>query len=287
MCSFAVQIREEQSGLPTGLEREAGCIHTGQRGGSSEQQEHQRLWCQVFGAAHGRAQPPGEQIIQEILISFVSSYPSELHIGNVTFSGGHVTQEISQPPPPPSSCTHQSGPELWAEDICQRLHLPSERWIERFYRGKADLSSRVPRGSLTSRVAHYLKHQLQPSPQDGDNQSAPRQPLSARVNEEQAGPGFSHFYRFSKYWADKLVRHQEGNSSGCSAQPYICPHHVPLCNHPVALWCIAKQQQKKQKTKWLKNHHAWRHRHQTLVFVYGQYLTLVLYYCSTSGAFCP
>lgn len=183
MCPFAVQIREEQPGLPAGLEREAGCIHIGQRGGSAKQQEHQRLWCQVVGAAHGRSQPPGEQIIQEILISFVSSYPSELHIGNFTFSGGHVTQELSQhnnhpPPPPPHfhaprvglSC----GLKISVRDCICRLNDELKGLTE----DKADLSSRFPRGSLTSRVAHYLTHRLQPSPQHGDNQSAPGQPVS-------------------------------------------------------------------------------------------------------------
>lgn len=85
LYSFAVQVREEQPGFPAGLEREAGCIHTCQRGGSSQQQEQQWLWCQILGAAHGQSQPPGEQIIQEIVISFVSYSPSELHIGQPHF----------------------------------------------------------------------------------------------------------------------------------------------------------------------------------------------------------
>lgn len=70
-CPFAVQVREEQPGFPAGLEREAGCVHPCQRGGSSQQQEQQRLWRQILGAAHGQSQPPGKQIIQEIVVSFV------------------------------------------------------------------------------------------------------------------------------------------------------------------------------------------------------------------------
>lgn len=84
-CPFAVQIREEQLRFPTGLEREAGSIHTCQRGGGAQRQEQQRLRCQILRAAHDWSQPPREQIIQEMFTSFVHYSPSEKHIANPTF----------------------------------------------------------------------------------------------------------------------------------------------------------------------------------------------------------
>lgn len=74
---FSVQVREKQPGVSTWLEGEAGHVHTSQRGGGAERQEQQRLRCQITGAAHGCAQPAGEQVIQEMVVTSFWSLPDQ------------------------------------------------------------------------------------------------------------------------------------------------------------------------------------------------------------------
>lgn len=105
LCPYAVQVREEQPGFPAGLEREAGCIHTCQRGGSSQQQEQQRLRRQILGAAHDQPKPLGEQIIQEIVTSL-----RPLFSHGAAHSQPHIFLEGDNPgntSQPSSSCPHQ------------------------------------------------------------------------------------------------------------------------------------------------------------------------------------